>query len=126
MQAIGPLLETLSERVGEIKAARAERSRIEAPEFDPLVYMQMDEVGLSWMLADLLDPRGAHSQGELFLSQFLDSVGLGGLPDLQRAQVVLESVTVALDRARRIDMVRARQRTALRRATAIRRSRRSI
>jgi hypothetical protein len=105
MEAIDPLLETLSERLGQVKAGREERARIEAPEFDPLVYMQLDEVGLSWMLADLLDPRGAHAQGDLFLRQFIESVGLGELANLQRAQVVLESVTVALDRARRIDIL---------------------
>jgi hypothetical protein len=39
------------------------------------------------------------------LRQFVESVGLREFEDLERAQVVLESVTVALDRARRIDIL---------------------
>jgi hypothetical protein len=43
-----------------------------APDFSVFNYIQPDECGLSAILRDLLDPRGSHGQGDLFLRGFLD------------------------------------------------------
>lgn len=40
-----------------------------------LDYMRTDELGLSRMIADLLDPNGAHGQGIAFLELFLELCG---------------------------------------------------
>jgi hypothetical protein len=99
------LLRALNERFTTFDAEQRDRSRIDAPNFDPFIYVQPDEPRLSWILGDLLDPRGTHAQGELFLSHFLAAVGLHGLQGLARAQVVLECVTEALGCARRMDIL---------------------
>ncbi len=42
-----------------------------APDFLIFDYLRDDEMGLSWCLGSLLDPRGKHGQGTLFIEQFL-------------------------------------------------------
>ncbi len=48
----------------------AVRSRL-APDFLALDFLRTDELGLSRIIAHLLDPRGAHGQGHQFLKLFL-------------------------------------------------------
>jgi hypothetical protein len=47
----------------------ASRDRL-APDFNVLRFLRDDENGLSNILADLLDPRGSHGQGGIFLMRF--------------------------------------------------------
>ncbi len=60
------------------RAAYAESERREAPKFNLLRLLGLVEVeqAHSRILADLLNPRGTHGQGGLFLEAFLDHVGL--------------------------------------------------
>lgn len=51
-------------------SGRASRAQ-EAPAFDVFRFMRVRENDLSVILADLLDPRGTHGQGALFLDNFL-------------------------------------------------------
>ena len=39
--------------------------------FNPLEYMRTDELGLSQLIANLLDPYGSHGQGSIFLELFM-------------------------------------------------------
>lgn len=59
-------------------AAYAERERTEAPRFNLVRLLELErlESHHSRILADLLDPRGTHGQGALFLERFLDLIGL--------------------------------------------------
>ena len=68
------LLSDLAPRLQEAKESRSERQ--EAPRFNSFKYLRDDEIGLSHVIADLLDPRAEHGQGTSFLEAML-----GVLPD---------------------------------------------
>ena len=51
-----------------------ELDRILANRFNPLDYLRTDELGLSRILADLLNPNASHGQGDVFLRRFLGKV----------------------------------------------------
>ena len=80
-----------SELVPRLDAARSldrELDRQLAWRFNVFDYLRTDELGLSRVIADLLDPRASHGQGTLFLRSFLER--LGGLPlccDLDECRV---------------------------------------
>ena len=66
----------LSEVTPHLEAARAaalERDRQLAPRFNVFKYLREDELGLSRMIADLLDPTAEHGQGTAFLEAMLDT-----------------------------------------------------
>lgn len=91
----------------QLDAARdleRELNRHLAHRFNVLDYVRTDELGLSRIVADLLNPRASHGQGPLFLQELLDNLKLtkrwSGLhPD--DASVSLERVITA---QRRIDV----------------------
>jgi len=73
-----------------------------APDFRLFDYLRTDEYGLSRCLADLLDPKGNHGQNELFLTSFLEQLGLADAAVAgQCRRVVREQLT---DKGRRIDI----------------------
>lgn len=72
----------MRERELDIKLARR---------FNALDYLRKDELGLSRIIADLLDPMGKHGQGELFLKLLLERLPCFTAPsDLDQAQVEVE------------------------------------
>lgn len=50
-----------------------------ARRFNVFDYLPTDEMGLSQIIADLLDPKGKHGQGASFLKLLIDECGLEGL-----------------------------------------------
>lgn len=85
------------------------RRRIEprlASEFSVLRYLRTDEMGLSKILADLLDPEGPHGQGNRFLQCFLER-HWPKLKDIENSKVKVRT-EVSTDRIarrqRRIDI----------------------
>ncbi len=86
-----------------------------ARRFNVFDYLRTDELGLSRMLADLLDPAGKHGQGPLFLNVFLRILDqhsdgkVGQILGLGENGVGGEKVTVEtecpIDKNRRIDVV---------------------
>ena len=94
----------LAPRLETARALEAELDRHLARRFNVLDYMRTDELGLSSILADLLDPQGPHGQGTLFLETFVEGLGeqvfrldLNG----ERISVVVEKV---IPSNRRIDV----------------------
>ena len=76
-----------------------------AHRFNVLDYMRTDEIGLSRIIADLLDPKASHGQGSLFLHRLLDHFHeelAGSNLDLADAQVFVE---YEIANQRRIDIV---------------------
>lgn len=74
MSADGEVLEWLHALNSEVTQLSAYRQLVApqlASEFNLLRYARTDEVGLSLILADLLDPNGPHGQGDRFLRGFL-------------------------------------------------------
>ena len=56
------------------EALEREIDRHLAPRFNVFRYLRRDELGLSRMIADLLDPTAGHGQGTSFLEAMLDSL----------------------------------------------------
>lgn len=80
-----------------------------APRFNVLDYLRTDELGLSRIIADLLNPHASHGQGALFLREFLESLkrfsetpSWPDLVDRRAIEVVPEWTT---DQGRKIDVV---------------------
>ena len=68
------LLKEASRKLSILKEYRRQYSAKLAPDFNVLEYDPMGETRLSRLLADLLDPKGKHGQGEKFLELFLRDI----------------------------------------------------
>ena len=102
----------LSPRLETAGALERDLDRYLARRFNVLDYLRSDELGLSKIIADLLDPGATHGQGWLFLGTFLKSLQrLTETPifrelrslDEEEATVVVETERGITDR-RRIDV----------------------
>ena len=107
----------LAPRLKTAKQLDAELDRHLARRFNVFDYLRTDELGLSRVIADLLDPRATHGQGELILETLLERIDhdpgrLGSLqewlppsiPGLETSRVsVTTERTIPADR--RIDVV---------------------
>ena len=94
----------------KLEAARTlerELNRHLAHQFNVFEYLKTDELGLSRVIADLLNPAASHGQGPLFLDIFLKQVkATSEWPDLDtsRATVVVEKGIQVQERKRFIDI----------------------
>lgn len=79
MQAINNLLNTVSNKIQLIDISKRLYDKQLAPEFSIFNYISTNETNLSYILADLLNPKGSHQQGDLFLKNFIKIC----LPNLQ-------------------------------------------
>ena len=73
-QNITALLGDVAFKIGTVKEARKRFAAQLAPDFNLFDYLRADELGLSACLASLLDPKGKHGQGSVFLDAFLETV----------------------------------------------------
>jgi hypothetical protein len=79
--AIGLFAELLTAVKPALVAAEQEWREVavkEAPDFRALSLLSPDENGLSDIIAELLDPRASHGQGETFLALFSSRCGSVG------------------------------------------------
>lgn len=72
----------LTSRIGTARRQVQELDLRLAHRFNVFDYLRTDELGLSKIIADLLDPTGSHGQQTLFLTEFLRA--LSDIPALQR------------------------------------------
>ena len=68
---IEKLLDSVAFKIGTLNEAKRMFANKLAPEFNIFDYMRGDEMGLSRCIASLLNPKGTHGQGNLFLKEFL-------------------------------------------------------
>ena len=68
------LLSELTPQLQRAVAAERQRERRRAPQFNVFKYLREDELGLSRIIADLLNPTAAHGQGTSFLEEMLDAL----------------------------------------------------
>ena len=107
-RAIGHLFADLAPRLATAKRRELELDRQLARRFNVLDYLRTDELGLSRIVADLLDPQATHGQGVFFLRKFLLALKQSmpfdpdAVLDPSRVSVELEQVITA---DRRIDIV---------------------
>jgi hypothetical protein len=99
-----PTLEDFFADLARLREGIRSSDRQNAPNFSVFRYPECDENLLSDIIADLLDPRGPHGQGTLFLEQFFRAAGVDlGVP-LEGARVRREVTTTFLAQSRRIDV----------------------
>ena len=73
-QNLDRMFRSLGTRLATARGIEAELDQVMAKRFNPLDYLRTDELGLSRILADLLDPNGPHGQGAAFLTRFLKRI----------------------------------------------------
>lgn len=71
MNKLQNLLDEVSKKALALKTAQSLYSRQLAPKFNIFDYINTNELGLSRILADLIDPKGSHAQNSQFLKLFL-------------------------------------------------------
>ena len=91
----------LSARLAGARAVERELDQVLARSFNALDYLRTDELGLSKIVADLLDLSSAHGQGSAFLEQFIEMVGPARWP--ADRTVPLDDFGVKVVRERMID-----------------------
>lgn len=74
-QRINPLLAEVAFKMGTLREAKNLFSDRLAPDFNIFDYLRTDEAGFSRCIASLLDPKGTHGQGNIFLEIFLECLG---------------------------------------------------
>jgi hypothetical protein len=107
------LINEVSQKIHALETAQALYSRQLSPDFNTFDYINTDELGLSRILAFLLDPQGNHAQQETFLKLFIEHC----LPDMyevserqiflnniEKTEVFLEEVTGKSNSLRRMDI----------------------
>ncbi|WP_188018924.1 PD-(D/E)XK nuclease family protein [Psychrobacter sp. ANT_H56B] len=113
MSEVQTLINEVSQKIQALETAQALYSRQLSPDFNTFDYINTDELGLSRILAALLDPKGSHAQQETFLRLFVEHC----LPDmyktserqvflnnLEKTDVFLEEITVKSNTQRRMDI----------------------
>ena len=90
-------LEALTRQVAGLEQYRQRVEPMLASEFNVLRYARTDEYGLSSIIADLLNPRGSHGQGDRFLRCFLNCYWKSE-PDSQSAINAMVQTEVATNR----------------------------
>lgn len=107
-QGLERFFNELSPRLDATRNEERERDRRLARNFNAFDYLRTDEQGLSKLIADLLDPKGKHGQGDAFLCRFLDLLATEGFDhsgDLRNGRVHTEFPIKDQRRLRRLDIV---------------------
>jgi hypothetical protein len=103
MLSLEDFFNSLNAELSPYREAKRRADRQQAPDFNVFSHIRPDENRLSDILADLLDPRGSHGQGSLFLILFLQAAGLPLEQPLDSARLRRENLTDFLQQNRRID-----------------------
>jgi hypothetical protein len=113
MSAVKNLINEVSQKLSALETAQALYSRQLSPDFNAFDYINTDELGLSRILASLLDPKGSHAQQGSFLSLFVEyclpavykeNKWQGFLDNIDKTDVFLEEVTGKSNSQRRMDI----------------------
>jgi hypothetical protein len=109
---LGPFFRGLEYYLDVSRQARQSLAQYVAPSFSVFDYLQPDEVRLSKIIADLMNPKGNHGQGATFLTCFMErliadncKIPEGWQERLDRARIVTEASTSFMSNSsRRIDI----------------------
>ncbi|CAJ0697948.1 PDDEXK-like family protein [Ralstonia mannitolilytica] len=104
---IRDFLLSINGRIAGLRTARQAYASRLAPEFNALSLLSPDELRLSAVLAELLDPQGRHAQGRKFWDLFVRHFGLPAWANYaSKIRVRTEVLTNGAERAdRRIDLL---------------------
>ena len=84
---------SINQVIENFRLQREKTELYDSNRFNPFQFMRTDEMGLSKILAFLLDPKGAHGQGDLFLNSFLKYIGKHNFLAYDNIQVCVEKAT---------------------------------
>jgi hypothetical protein len=90
---IGLLLSSVSRQLEAVRLARERYAIKLSPGFNCFDYISPDELQLSEIIVDLLNPKGKHSQGAYFLDAFLSRIGLTDWVGLNLLEINTEVTT---------------------------------
>ena len=100
-QGLERFFNELAPRLEAARTVERELDRQLARQFNAFDYLRPDELRLSKMIGDLLDPKGPHGQGHVFLRLLLDRVGFDYGGDLRNSRVDVE---LLMESQRRLDV----------------------
>lgn len=114
MDNVQTLVNKVSRKLEALQTAQSLYSRQLSPQFSIFDYINTDELGLSKILGDLLDPKGSHGQQATFLRLFIEhclpslyqqeSPWQDFIAHLEDTSVHLEELTGKSDSIRRMDI----------------------
>lgn len=112
MQEIKNLLNIVSNEIQLINTSKRLYAKQLAPNFSIFNYIATNETNLSYILADLLNPKGSHQQNDLFLKNFIKICLLNlqykewnkFLDNLTNVSVKTEVITSANQSYRKMDI----------------------
>lgn len=93
-----------SEKLVSAKAVKAYADTYVGASFNPYALLAPNEVAFSRILADLLDPKGSHAQGDKFLNLFIEIFNKDFKRETKNHSVNVKCET-STDKSRRIDIL---------------------
>lgn len=100
--AVAAGLSELEAEMPTLAAHQAGANLYGSPQLNPFGLMVPNELAMSRVIADLLDPRGTHGQGVLFLNALCRLVGVRPMTARDHVKVTREALTL---HGRRIDIL---------------------
>lgn len=84
---------SINQVIENFRLQREKTELYDSNRFNPFQFLRTDEMGLSKILAFLLDPKETHGQGDLFLNSFLKYIGKHNFLAYDKIQVCVEKAT---------------------------------
>ncbi len=84
---------SINQVIENFRLQREKTELYDSNRFNPFRFMYTNEIGLSKILAFLLDPTETHGQGDLFLNSFLKYIGKNNFLAYDSIQVSVEKKT---------------------------------
>ena len=84
---------SINQVIENFRVQREKNELYDSNRFNPFQFLQTDEMGLSKILAFLLDPTETHGQGDLFLNSFLKFINKHQFLAYQKVNIYLEKIT---------------------------------
>ncbi|PHY22399.1 PD-(D/E)XK nuclease family protein [Caulobacter sp. BP25] len=100
--AVGTGLSELEAEMPKLAAHQAGANLYGSPRLNPFGLLVPNELAMSRVIADLLDPRGSHGQGALFLNALCGLAGFRPVTARDHVKVTREAMTL---QGRRIDIL---------------------
>ena len=84
---------SINQVIENFRLQREKNELYDSNRFNPFQFLRTDEMGLSKILAFLLDPTETHGQGDLFLNSFLKFIGKHQFLAYQKVNIYREKIT---------------------------------
>ena len=84
---------SINQVIENFRVQREKNELYDSNRFNPFQFLRTNEMGLSKILAFLLDPTETHGQGDLFLNSFLKFINKHQFLAYQKVNIYLEKIT---------------------------------